>query len=63
MSGASQQTDHRPLSNKLPLGVVKRGNIGSPVPFEADRNLLGARDAGNEKWNAPEMNHPRGGFL
>ena len=25
--------------------------------------LPGARDAGNEKWNEPEIKHPTGGFL
>ena len=35
---------------------------GAPFGFLATKKLL-VRSAGNEKWNEPDKNHPRFGFL
>ena len=47
---------------------VPRQGLGSaarsrPLSKKEQTKLAGARDAGNEKWNDLEINHPIGGFV
>ena len=55
----------QPLKSVLTwvVHLPQNGTIGfEPWPF-LHMFVAGARDAGNEKWNDPEKNHPSGGFL